>query len=161
MSSTIANITFIGIVVVCVAAVMTIFFRNNRRQQNGSQWNMSGYLIINILRSQIITYADNIHKMIGSEDGNDDVYRAQQITCYDILDECDRALKQAYKVDLNKSMLYVADGMTVKELMYALSACDLADYVAMVDCGNVNDVAGVINNQSGKVLLIQKNDTAQ
>lgn len=160
MNSVIARTIFFGIVIVAIVCCMVVFFANNRRQQNGSQWNMNGYLIINLLRSQIITYASNIHKMIGGKDGNDDIYRAQEITCYDILDECDRALKEAYKVDLDKSMTYVKGGMTVKDLMYALSACDLSDYICMVDSGQVTNVAGVATDGSGKVLLIKHIESA-
>lgn len=122
-------VTILGIVIIVCAACISVAINNTKKQTVSVP---SGIAVVNVLRSSILSYAKQIHDMIGSNDYDTDILLSQEATCYQILNALDTLSSDAYSIDISKMCANPEDGMKVKELIYCLSACPLDSNVCVL-----------------------------
>ena len=119
--------------------------------------NDKGWVLLNLLKCQVLTYANDIHKATPENEDQAKSFAAQEATCYEIADEITRAIEEAYST---KERLQQNEIRTVKQLIEELARFDLNSDVLVMANGE-SKIDCVITNSEAKTLITLRNRLAE
>lgn len=115
--------------------------------------NDKGWVLLNLLKCQVLTYANDIHKTTPENEDQAKSFAAQEATCYEIADEIARAIEEAYET---KSQPRQNRIRTVRQLIEELADFDLNSDVLVMSNGE-SQIDCIITNNEAKTLIMLKN----
>lgn len=142
------------VAIVLVIINIILVWRTNKPNEPTAIIERTGVFVLSRFRSEINQYAKEIHEHSHDQGVDPDIAEAQETTCYEIIKELNRAICEAYEVDMDDTINYW-NGMTVKELLFALSDSVLSDKIKIMSTGFIRNID---RDEEGNVLLYGKQE---
>lgn len=153
-SQLVASIACLAVSLLCIVSSVWLWKKDARMVKG----NDTGWVVLNLLKCQVLTYANDIHKAVPETEDQAKAFAAQEATCYEIADEITRAIEEAYSADKSQKSAEIEN---VKQLITELSNFDLNSKVSIMS-GTVGKIDCIISNADDtETTIIQRNSISR
>ena len=150
------NVVSIACTIVSLFCIISSIWLWHKDTQTAKA-NDTGWVVLILLKCQILTFANDIHKAVPETEDQAKVFAAQEATCYEIADEITRAIEEAYSTDKAQESAQIE---TVKQLISELSSFNLNSKVSIMS-GTAGKIDCIISNADDtETTIIQRNHLA-
>lgn len=149
-------IASVACLIISVAAIIGAVYLL-KKDSDVVRGNDKGWVLLNLLKCQVLTYANDIHKATPENEDQAKSFAAQEATCYEISDEITRAIEEAYGAKEQSQQNGI---QTVKQLIEELAGFDLNSDVLVMTNGE-STIDCVIANSEAKTLITLRNRLAE